>query len=38
MLQQVFVPKENENNGYMFIGGVRVHQIVATAFHGLLHY
>lgn len=27
--------KKNENNGYMFIGGVRVHQIVATAFHGI---
>lgn len=26
--------KKNESNGYMFIGGVRVHQIVATAFYG----
>lgn len=27
--------KKNESNGYMFIGGVRVHQIVATAFYGI---
>lgn len=26
--------KQNEQNGYMFINQVRVHQIVATAFHG----
>lgn len=26
--------KQNEQNGYMFVNQVRVHQIVATAFHG----
>jgi hypothetical protein len=27
--------KLNCSNGYMFIASVRIHQIVATAFHGL---
>lgn len=27
--------KKNEKTGYMMIAGVRVHQIVATAFHGI---
>ncbi len=27
--------KQNSRNGYMFIASVRIHQIVATAFHGV---
>ncbi len=26
--------KKDEKNGYMFLGTIRVHQVVATAFHG----
>jgi hypothetical protein len=27
--------KLNSKNGYMFIASIRIHQIVATAFHGV---
>ena len=30
--------KKDEKTGYMMIAGVRVHQIVATAFHGTPEY